>query len=391
MNIAVIPGIFFPKPGGVQVQVHNIYNNLAKNKCNVDLYLFEKTDITNNYYNLKIFNRLFTSLIFILHYYLNINLFFFLRSYLKKIIKKNNYSIWHFHFINYKSLIFINCLKSLNQKIVVTFHGIDIQIDKEIGYGYRLNKKFEKYLLNSLKNIDHFTFISQTIKDDLLKLGIEEKKMTEVPNTIDLSRFKNDKKELVENKIIKLLTVARYDEKKKGYDMLPLLSKKLIEKKINFRWSIIGKKTFLLKDKKIIKDNSKNFEIIDDMYDKNENYFPNKELIKKYIDSDLYVNLSRVESFGITFLESIAAETPVITFNKKGANELIQDNINGFVVQDQDLDIMANKINDIWNNFSLIESLKPNLHETIKKFDLNLVTKKLLNVYNLISKQENIN
>jgi glycosyltransferase involved in cell wall biosynthesis len=387
MNIAVVPGIFFPKPGGVQVQVHNIYNNIAKKNYKVDLFLFEKTDILNNQYNIKLFNRLVTSLVFILHYYLNINVSYLLSLYLKKIIKKNNYSIWHFHFINYKSLIFINCLKSLNQKIIVTFHGIDIQIDEEIGYGYRLNNKFQNYLLNSIKKIDHFTFISQTIKNDLLKLGIDEKKLSEVPNAIDLSRFNNKNKELKQKKKIRLITVARYDEKKKGYDLLPILSKKLIEKKIKFIWSVIGNRTFILKDHKIIKDNLDMFEIIDDIYKNNENYFPNEKLIKKYIDSDLYVNLSRIESFGVTFIESLAAQTPVITFDKKGANELVQNKINGFVIKGQNLDSMANKIYDVWKDFSLIESLKINSRKTIKKFDLNLVTKKLLNVYSFVCKK----
>ena len=37
----------------------------------------------------------------------------------------------------------INVLKNLDKKVVVTFHGIDLQIDRKINYGYRLNKNFQ--------------------------------------------------------------------------------------------------------------------------------------------------------------------------------------------------------------------------------------------------------
>ena len=42
-------------------------------------------------------------------------------------------------------------MKDLNQKVVVTFQGIDIQIDRKINYGYRLNELYEK-TLNVIKN-----------------------------------------------------------------------------------------------------------------------------------------------------------------------------------------------------------------------------------------------
>ena len=67
-------------------------------------------------------------------------------KYLKKIIKKNNYDFWHFIFLNHKCLIMIDCLKQLDQKILVTFQGADIQIDKKINYGLRLDKKYDENL-----------------------------------------------------------------------------------------------------------------------------------------------------------------------------------------------------------------------------------------------------
>ena len=72
---------------------------------------------------------------FLLKYYFNLNLSILLRFYFKKIIKDKNISIWHFQSVNYKTLIYLEELKKLNQKIVVTLQGADIQIDDQIKYG----------------------------------------------------------------------------------------------------------------------------------------------------------------------------------------------------------------------------------------------------------------
>ena len=148
MKIAIIPGVFFPYPGGAQVQAHNISNVLTEKKIKVDLFLFKKTNILKKKYTFKIFNRLLVNLVYYFHYYLNINLIFLLKLYLKNIINKKNYKCWHFIFLHYKSLLIINALHELNQKIVVTFQGADIQIKKDIGYGNRLDKKYDKFLKN---------------------------------------------------------------------------------------------------------------------------------------------------------------------------------------------------------------------------------------------------
>ena len=101
MKIAVIAGIFFPHPGGAQVQIHNLANKLSEKKIEVDCYIFDKADLKNNNYKIILLNKLILSFVFILKYYFNLNLNFILKIYLNKIIKKKNYDIWHFNFVNY--------------------------------------------------------------------------------------------------------------------------------------------------------------------------------------------------------------------------------------------------------------------------------------------------
>jgi glycosyltransferase involved in cell wall biosynthesis len=383
MKIAIVSGIFFPAPGGAQIQSHNFANKLVDLGHEVDSFIFNPTNIKINNYKIFVINKFLSSLVFFCEYYLYLDISFILKIYFKRIIKKKNYDIWHFNFINFKSLIIINILKNLNQKIIVTFQGVDIQVDQSINYGYRLDKKYNHYFLKTLQSIDLFLTISKTIKNDLKKINIIDSKIVYLPNTVDTQKIKsiyNSKKKII-SKRIRLITVARYAEKKKGYDLLPIIAQKLLENNVDYIWTIIGKNTTSLLDNKFINKNKNLFEIIENVSNDDEKYFPHSSIIKKYISSDLYINLARIESFGITFVEAMACGLPVISFNSKGANEVVLDNYNGYLVNSRDLDSFIKKILDIKNN-NFIDFAKNNIFKSAEKFDLELVTKKLINIYN---------
>jgi len=381
MKIALVAGIFFPHPGGAQVQIHNLANKLSEKNIEVECYIFDKSNLNNNKYKLILLNKLILSFVFLLKYYFNLNLYFVLKIYLNKIIKKKKYDVWHFNFINYKSLILIDCLKDLKQKIIVTFQGVDIQLNKEINYGYRLDKKYKKYLKSTLKKIDKFSCLSNTIKTDLLSLDVPLEKICIIPNAVEIEKFQKLKINRVKNDKINLITVARFSEKKKGFDLLPELVEKLLELKLDFHWNIIGKNTKKLFEKSIIKKNSEKFTITDDLTNFNETYLPSSNLINKYMCSDIYLNLSRIESFGITFVEALASGIPVVSFDTKGVNEIIKNQYNGYIIDGKNLTSISKKIVEIAHDRSLIKILEVGIVNSSKNYDLNLVTNKFLTLY----------
>ena len=73
---SIYPWYFFPKAGGVQVQVHNIANKLSKTGSNIKLFLYNKTNIKNNKYEIFIFKKFLLNIVFFFKYYLNLNIFF---------------------------------------------------------------------------------------------------------------------------------------------------------------------------------------------------------------------------------------------------------------------------------------------------------------------------
>jgi len=382
MNIAFISGTFFPTPGGVQVQIHNIANKLYELGYDVKLFIYNKTNIKNNNYKIILINKFLLNIVFFFKYYLNINLSFFLKPYVLYLKKKYIFYICNFNFLNFKSLILINALKNYNKKIkiIVTFHGVDVQIDRSINYGFRLNKKYDDLLQSTISKIDKFTYISAVIEKDLIDLGVKKEKLIYFPNSVDIKKF-NKISSNKKDRVFNLITVARYAEKKKGFDLIHKIAAGLKEKKIDFKWKIIGENSkFLLKDE-FFRSNANFFDLIENIDNIDEEYFPHSSLIKHYKSSDLYLNLSRIESFGITYIESLASRVPIISFKSIGSNEVIVNGLNGFFIDENNLSNYIEKICYLNQNQNNLISLKKNCIESIKRFDLDLISNNLIKSY----------
>ena len=156
----------------------------------------------------------------------------------------------------------------------------------------------------------------------------------------------------------------------------------MIENDIDFKWKIIGENSELLYKNKFIKSNLHLFEIIGNIENFDEEFFPHTDLINHYKSSDIYLNLSRIESFGITFIEALACKVPIISFTGKGADEIIKDKFNGFLIESNNITDFINKIYQIKQNKMIINNMQNNCLESIRKFDLGVNSNKLINIYN---------
>ncbi len=375
MKIAIIAGTFFPYSGGVQIEIHNMANKLAKKGHLVDVYVFKNVKLQNNLYKIIKINYFYLSFLYLLKKFLNLELTNLFRLFNFRFIKLD-YEVFHFHFLNFKSLILIEYLKYFKKKIIVTFHGADIQIKKEINYGFRLNKKFDLYLKEILKKIDGFQCISKNIYKDILKLNIKKKEVFLIPNSIYLKKYKYIKKK---NKKINLITVGRYAKYKKGYDLISTVVKKLIKNNVNFKWRIIGENSHKIYEDEFIFKNRDKIISINNIKNNHETFLPASKLLTHYSKADLYINLARIESFGLTFIESLACNTPILSFRSKGISEILQNKKNGFFVSNTN--DLVDSINKLYKNKSKLKQISSNCKKTIMRFDLDINYLKLINLY----------
>ena len=64
-------------------------------------------------------------------------------------------------------------LKGVKQKVAVTFHSADIQIDKKINY-FELKHKYNQLFLKVIPTIDIYFAISNNIINDLHALNLNK-------------------------------------------------------------------------------------------------------------------------------------------------------------------------------------------------------------------------
>ena len=366
MKIAFIPSTFLPHIGGAEIQAHNVANKLVERGHDVEIFVLDKVEIKNAKYKIISFKKKLINLVYLFRYYLNIDLNFILRAYFKSIIKERKIDAWHFQSVNFKTLIYIEVLRSLNQKIIVTLQGADIQINKEIGYGYRLDKKYDQLMRNVFQKVDIFHAISNDIKNELINFGIDKNKIFKITNFSVQKKFEDMSKK--NNQILTLLTVGRFAIKKKGFDLIEKIAKEL-DKIIEYKWIIIGRGTKKLLEEDYFIKNQNKFEILNEIKNDNETYFPNSKLIDYYKKSNLYINLARVEGSPLVILDAISSDLPIISFNTPGGDELILNNINGHIIDGFDFYLFSTKIKE-FSKFK-IDINKKEIIELKDKFDLS--------------------
>lgn len=379
MKIGFIPATFLPNVGGAEIQAHNLANKLIELGHNVEIFITGKYKEKNSFYKISKLNKYLINLVFLLKYYLFVDLRIVLKFYFQKKLLTNNFDLWHFHSLNYKTLMMIPILKQLKQKVIVTLQGADIQINKKLEYGYRLDKKYDILLKNVFKEVDQFHAISDDISNILLGLGIDRKKIFIIPNCTAEEKIKKYTK--INNNKITLITVGRYAIKKKGFDMVVNVAKEL-NKLINYRWIIVGRGTKNLLKNKFIKNNAKKFLIRDEIPNLNERYFPHSTLIKLYKSCDAYINLARIEGCPLVLLDALSCHLPIITLNNRGSNEVVLNNINGFVINDMNFKVLARKVSKI-KKFK-INNKNSHIKKKIQYYDLSFNAHKILSTYKLI-------
>jgi glycosyltransferase involved in cell wall biosynthesis len=392
MNIAFFPSTFLPIVGGAEIQTHNLANILSFHRHNIDIYLLKKTKIENSKYNTLYFNRFIINLTYYINYYFNLEFFFLLKLYVNIICKKKKYDVWHFHSVNYKSFILIKILKALKQNIVVTFQGADIQIFEEIYYGSRLDKKYNAKFLEIIRLVDQFHAISLNIYDELILLGIDKKKIFLIPNCVYLKKISTLKKEYIKKKYSSkkytLITVARAAYLKKGFDLISHILPFIVND-LDFKWIIIGRNSNLLLKEPTISKYKDKFILINEITNKEELFFPHSSLINYYLQSDLYINLARIESFGITLIEALACDLPILSFDTKGANELIKPEINGSLVPLNHFFEFGKKIIDYSKSEKNPKISIEYNNIFLKKFDLEFNATRTIDKYKLMMNSEN--
>ena len=115
-------------------------------------------------------------------------------------------------------------------------------------------------------------------------------------------------------------------------------------------------------------------------------YSRQSDVIPFYSNASLVLNLSNknmfVETFGLTALEAMTSGLPVIVPTVGGVAELVENGVNGFKIDVQDLSVIQDTIQQILTDKKLYESLANNALAFSKKFNEEVMCDAIAKILN---------
>ena len=101
--------------------------------------------------------------------------------------------------------------------------------------------------------------------------------------------------------------------------------------------------------------------------------------------SDIFVLPSEKEAFGLVLLEAMTARLPIIASDVGGIPEIIEDSVNGDLIDPSDHKKLAEKILDLFNdNFKIREYTEAGYDKLKSQFDAKTMAKKYDKLYDQI-------
>ena len=215
------------------------------------------------------------------------------------------------------------------------------------------------------QHYNKIVLLSENIKDTFSELYPSlTGKLVVNPNLLPVETIKKKAGESDDKNLVHFVTVGRVDYQK-GYDRLFDILESLIENGYRFYWTIVGDGEDYQQLSKRVLDSK--LEPYVRMIGARSNPFP---YVKK---ADVFALVSRYEGLPNTIYEAMILGTPVIATNVGGVSSQIEDNVNGWIVENTSEAIYAG-IENILKHPEQIRRFKESLESYEYKNDEILKT-----------------
>jgi len=271
-------------------------------------------------------------------------------------------------------------LSSKKPKFVTFFRGGDITTDKHMEFG-----GYDELL----KESDLLMPICKYFKHKLILLGCDPKKIVVHYSPINCKRFNYVKFKSRSNEKIRIISVNRLEEEKAVDIVIKAVKKVLLEYK-NFEYIIVGDGKLRKTLEELIQANGMGdyIRLVG---------WKTQEEIKTLLSHSHLLVLASVtpfrgnqEAIPNVIKEAMLMHVPVITTFHGGIEELIEDNITGFLVPERSVDAIASKILYVIKNYNALEQLTEKAAEkTHAMFDMEKLCDELSAIFEkLVSNNE---
>jgi glycosyltransferase involved in cell wall biosynthesis len=285
---------------------------------------------------------------------------------------KNRCHLIHVHWAIPTGLIGVFVGALLKKPLFVTVHGSDFRMALE---GSTFLKKIFLFVCRKARSLN---CVSEVMKREIERMGIEEEKISTFPMGVDeafLETGKNRKKELSKRPF----TILSNRSLLPIYNVslliraIPIVLKEEPEVKFLIAGDGLERKSLEKEAKKLNINSSVRF----------LGRVPHEEMPNLLSQTDVYVSTSLYDGTSVSLLEAMASGAFPIVTNIPSNREWVTDGENGFLVPTDDKKYLARKIIESLQNPSLLEkSYQKNVLITKEKVSWPKMIKKIQEIYN---------
>jgi N-acetyl-alpha-D-glucosaminyl L-malate synthase BshA len=290
-----------------------------------------------------------------------------LSSKLVDVVKQYGIEVLHVHYAIPHAYAGYMAKKMLAEEgiflpMVTTLHGTDITL---VG-----NHPFYKPAVTfSINKSDVVTSVSQSLKDDTLRLFDIKVPIKVVPNFINLekqdkSKFTDCQRDIMaENDEFIITHVSNFRKVKRIEDVVKVFYN--IQKNIPAKLMMVGEGPEKEPAEELCQKLGIETKVI---------FFGNSDEVHKILCfTDLFLLPSEKESFGLAALEAMACGVPVISTNTGGLSEVNIANVSGYLSEVGDVEEMTQNALKILQNKETHNTFKRGAIQSAAKFDIHKI------------------
>lgn len=253
--------------------------------------------------------------------------------------------------------------------IVTTLHGTDITLVGSHPF-------YKSAVTFSINKSDAVTSVSQSLKDDTLRLFDIHNDIKVVPNFIDLDKHFCEevgcKRATLAHDNERIVThISNFRKVKQIPDVIKVFYG--IQKEMPAKLMMIGEGPEKEPAEALCRELGIEEQVV---------FFGNSvELDKILCYSDLFLLPSITESFGLAALEAMASSTPVISSNTGGIPEVNEHGKTGYLSKVNDVDDMVKNALSILKDDVVLRQFKKQARESSKRFDIHAIVPQYEKIY----------
>jgi N-acetyl-alpha-D-glucosaminyl L-malate synthase BshA len=287
-----------------------------------------------------------------------------LSSKLVDMVKLHKIELLHVHYAiphAYAGYMAKQMLKDegINLPMITTLHGTDITLVGSHPF-------YKSAVTFSINKSDFVTSVSQSLKDDTLKLFNIKNEIQVIPNFIELDKHEVEavtscRRSIIANANERIIThISNFRKVKRIPDIIKIFYN--IQLEIPAKLMMVGDGPEKEKAEYLCQELGIQDKVI---------FFGNSNEIDKILSyTDLFLLPSETESFGLAALEAMAWSVPVISSNSGGLPEVNFDGISGYLSNVGNTDEMAANAIKILKEDTVLAEFKKNALSVAKQFDI---------------------